>query len=260
MPAPGSRWPILVWPSRSAAALNASVRVRGQVPRRLNRIAGRGPRPVRFDKRQTIGINTIRSVNALKQRVLRFERWQRNAAGAAVGIDVCSDDETMDRIARGLRLCQPPQDDDTAAFRADKAIRLARSKRRNPVGDSIEACEKAINEDGLVMTLVPPTIAVSMKPDRNTLDYAMMQRHQRRRAGGVHRDAGAAQIENVGNPVGQNGERSTGREVQIRDRLVGHERMRVIDLRRTDIDTDILASECRGANASILERFPSQLQ
>src|SRR5690606_2671433 len=43
----------------------------------------------------------------------------------------------------------------------------AENARHRPLGDSIEACEKEMKVNGLAMTLMPPTIAVSMRPARN---------------------------------------------------------------------------------------------
>ena len=59
------------------------------------------------------------------------------------------------------------QHEDGTAFGAHETIGLGGEGWQRPVGDSIEACEKAMKDAGLAMTLMPPTMAVSMRPDRS---------------------------------------------------------------------------------------------
>ena len=116
-----------------------------------------------------------------------------------------------------------------------------------------------MNGTGLAMTLMPPTIAVSICPLRKACG-GVMKRDQRGRAGGIERDARAVQVENIGDAVAEDGERVSGRKMRIRDRHVADDRMRVIGLRGADEYADFGPGDRGRPDAGVFKRLPGQLQ
>ena len=94
-----------------------------------------------------------------------------------------------------------------------------------------------MNEAGLAITLMPPTIAVSIAP-RAQRFHGLMQRDQGRRARGVDGEARPVQPVNIRDAVGENRDRGAGREMRVSDRLIAEERMTVIGLRSADVNAD----------------------
>ena len=109
------------------------------------------------------------------------------------------------------------------------------------------------------MTLMPPTIAVSMRPARRA-SAAWWSATSDDEHAVSKRDARTVEVVDIGDPVGENGERVAGGEMRIRDRLVAVDRVRVIGLRGADEDADFGAGDRGWADAGIFERFPGQLQ
>ena len=109
------------------------------------------------------------------------------------------------------------------------------------------------------MTLIPPTIAVSMRPARRA-SVAWWSATNDDEHAVSKRDARTVEVVNVGNPVGENGERVAGGEMRIRHCLIATDRVPVIGLRGADEDADVGAGDRGWTDAGIFERFPGQLQ
>ena len=116
-----------------------------------------------------------------------------------------------------------------------------------------------MNEHGLAMTLMPPTIAVSIAAGAQRLD-GLMQGDERGRAGGVDRDARPVQVEDVGDAVGQDRQRIAGHEVRVRDRRVAGDAVAVVGQRGADEHADLIAGDRRRTDAGVFQRFPGQFQ
>src|SRR5271163_3459167 len=68
------------------------------------------------------------------------------------------------------------------------------------------------------------------------------------------------QVEDVGNAVGENGERVSSREMRVRDGYIADHRMRVVGLGGTDEDAGLGPGHRGGWNAGIFQRIPRELQ
>ena len=91
-----------------------------------------------------------------------------------------------------------------------------------------------------------------------------MDRHQRRRAGGVHRDRRAVEVEEVGDTVGDDRCRGAGQRVRrglvgpLAEAEGGHQLIVVGG--SADEDADLPALEVAGRDVRVFQRFPGEFQ
>ena len=106
---------------------------------------------------------------------------------------------------------------------------------------------------------MPPTIA---RLDAAVADRLarVVQRDQRRRAGRIDRQARPVQVEDVGDPVGEDAQRRAGHEVRIAARRIAEAQIAVVGRGPADIDAGRRTRELARRNAGILDRVPHQLE
>ncbi len=83
---------------------------------------------------------------------------------------------------------------------------------------------------------------------------------QRARAGGVDRDRRAVEVEEVGNPVGDDRTRCAGDGVRVGDGRIRHRQEAVVVHRRANEDADRFTAQAGRRNAGVLECLPGQLE
>jgi len=84
--------------------------------------------------------------------------------------------------------------------------------------------------------------------------------YQRGGAGGVHRHRRAAEVIEVGNPVGDDRTGGAGDGVGVRGARVHHRQVAVVVGGTADVNPDALAAQRRGRDPGVLERLPGQLE
>ncbi len=135
--------------------------------------------------------------------------------GVAVGVDGATADEGVDAVAVGSGVDEPVQHQHHHAFAAHIASPVGVEGAAHPVGGQDSSVGESGGDGG-----VAQQVGADHKRgiDLSGLQGAagQVQGGARRRAGGVHRDRGTAQVEVVGEAVGQHRERQPGQ--------VGHPR------------------------------------
>ncbi len=90
--------------------------------------------------------------------------------------------------------------------------------------------------------------------------HALVRCDQRARAGGVDGDRWAAEVVEVGHPVGDDRTGGAGDRVRVGDRRIGHRQEAVVVGGTADEDADALTAQRRRGDARVLQRLPRQLQ
>ena len=88
----------------------------------------------------------------------------------------------------------------------------------------------------------------------------VVQRHQGGGAGRVHRLGRAAQVEDVGEPVGQDRQGVAGHEIAVRPRRVGKPQLGIVGGGAADPDADRAPGQGAGGQAGILDGLGRDLQ
>ncbi len=168
--------------------------------RGLDRIPDPGSGAVSLDEGDGIRRDASRTVERPEQFDLVFFRRHGDAAGSAVGIDCAAANHRMNAVAVGDRSLDGFQDEDDAALGAHVAIRFRGERPAQPGGRehrSLGKADKPERADKRVHAA-----------DQSHVDFAvderltgLVQGDERRRAGGVDRQARAVQIISVGNSV-----------------------------------------------------------
>ncbi len=168
---------------------------------RLDRITGRGTGAVHLDKGKILGRDPRPLINRAQQcRLCGFVR-QRQADRSSIRIAAAGDDDGANRVAISDRIRQRFQDRHRRPFGPDIAVG-ARVK-----GETTAAARQhrgAAKADERVRRQQQVDAADDGAGDAAGADRfaSVVQCNKRGGAGGVDRQARAAQIENIGNAVG----------------------------------------------------------
>src|SRR5262249_46707929 len=84
--------------------------------------------------------------------------------------------------------------------------------------------------------------------------------HQRGRAGGVHRQAGPAEVKEVGNAVGGDAQSAADAGVGVYRMQVFELQVAIFVIRDADENPSLAASELRGYQAGVLDGLPGQFE
>ena len=227
--------------------------------RRFDRVADRGPGAVHFEKRERLRIDLRLGVDRTQQRRLRGLARQRQADGAAVRIGPGGEDHGADRVTLGNRLGERLQDHDTGAFAADIAVgAVVKGKAAAPRRQHRGAAE-ADEWVGGEQQIDAADDGAGDPPGADRL-AGVMQRHQGRRAGGVDGEARSAQVEDIGDAVGEDAQRIPGHEIRVGAGRVAQPQIGVVGRRRPDINPAIGAGEAARRDPGIFARVPHELQ
>ncbi|VFR30297.1 hypothetical protein AMP9_3695 [plant metagenome] len=226
---------------------------------RLDGVAHRGARAVGLQVVQFRGVDACLGIGPAQQRGLRLAAGHGKACLAAIGVDGGVGHHRQDAVAVRHCLVMALEQEQPRAFGAHVAVgrgvegTAAAARREHAgLGEHHEAVRMRVQADAAGQRLCD-----FAGTDRLA---SLVQRHQRGRAGGVQRHAGAAQVERVGNAVGDDAggiARGRGRidGVQVFGHPVG-----VIDAGDADIHATIAAPQGAGPHTGVLQRFPGQLQ
>ena len=225
----------------------------------LDRVAGRRTGAVHLEKRQIVGGDAGACIDRADEGALRRLARQRQPDGAAVGIDAGAEDHRANAIAVRHRLAQRLEDYGAAAFAAHVTVGAlvegkAAAEARQHRG-AAEA-EKWIGRQQEV-DAADDRAGDAFAPNRLA---RVVQGHQRGRAGGVDGQAWAAQVEDIGDAVGENAERAAGHKIGIAARRVAEAQIAVVGGGCADVHPGGAARELARRGAGILGSVPNQLE
>ncbi len=223
-------------------------------------IAGAGARTVGLDIGDVRGIDAGAAIDLAQELLLGHRIGQRDALGAAVGIDAGAEDHGVNRIPVSDRRVERLQDDDAATLRAHIAVGLGgegataaggRQHRRLAEGTVGFRRQQDIDAAGDRQGALAAPQAVTGAVDSNKSGGAR----------GVHGETGPVQIQDVGDPVRRHRQRRARRAIGIGDRLGGIPLQdAVVLVRDPDEDPGVRARQASGHDVRVLQCLPGQLQ
>ena len=226
---------------------------------RFDRITDRGPGAVRLDIADMARANAGSRAGLPQHSDLRVAAGDRDRAGAAVLVDGSAPDHRVDAVAIAQRSRQELEDHDAGAFAADIAVgarieRLAAAVRRQH-GSTAEGDGDVGREHDV------------HAPDHGGIAFAGQQgragrieRHQRRRARGIDREARPPQVEAMRQPVGHDTECAAGGGVNIDLPPAELLDPMVVAVRNADVDTGAAAGQAFRRDPRIFKRTPRDLE
>ncbi|GIX12473.1 MAG: hypothetical protein KatS3mg118_0432 [Paracoccaceae bacterium] len=226
---------------------------------RLQRVADRRAGAMRLDEGQPVRVEPEAVADQAQEVGLPAGRGQRHAHRAPVGIDAGSGQDPPHGIAIRPRPVQPAQHEHHRPFRADIAVRARVECPAQPGGRQHRRAREADEGPGGDQQVDPA--------DDGGVDLARhqrlgggMERIERGGAGGVDGEAGAAQVEEIGDAVGDDRQGVAGHELGIDAGEVGEEMGRMVRTRRADEDAGALARDRGLGQPGMLQRLPDHLQ
>ncbi len=173
--------------------------------------------------------------------------------------DAGPDHQRMDAIAVGARFRSRLEHDRNRALgphiavagRIECPAEAARRQHRR-ARKSDERTDRAEHIDAADDGRVDPA-----GPDRL---HRFMQRHQRRRAGGIDGEARSAQVEDIGNAVGDDRQRVAGHHLHVDRRRIGCKARAVIPRRRADEHAGAAAGQARRSHPRLFDSLVHHLQ
>ena len=229
----------------------------GAERRRLDRVADAGAGPVQLDVLDLARLDAGMTAGPPQQLPLGRLAGHRQLGAAAVVVDRPAQDDAVDRIAGGQRGREPLQHDDGAALAAHV-----------PVGAVVERPAAAVGGEGAGAAdrlgglrhqhQVDPARERQVHLAPAQLLAGQLHRQQRRALAGVHRQAGPAQAEEVGDAVREQGPEDAGERVGAGAEPVVQDGVVVVD--RADHDGRLAVSQRGRRDPGPLQRLPGQLQ
>ena len=183
---------------RAGCVAARTVRVRKGF--RLDHVAEEGAGAVRLDEADLLGHDPGGPVRRGGDLLLRPAVRRGDAVAAAVAVDRAALDHGVDRQARGDRVLQPAQHDDGDALASADSVGLAAERFAAPVRRR-QACLRIEDVQGGGECEVDAGGERLVALRRAQRLRGQMYGDQRRRAGGVDREARALEVELVGEPV-----------------------------------------------------------
>ncbi|CAB3744949.1 hypothetical protein LMG1231_06169 [Achromobacter denitrificans] len=226
---------------------------------RFYRVAHRRAGAVGLQVIDLAGRDAGAGVGRAQQVGLRLGAGHGQAGLAAVGIDRGAGHDGQDPVAVGEGAVQVLEQEQAAAFGTHVAV----ARRVEHVAAALARQHRGLGEHQEAVGMQVQADAASQRlRDLAGFDRAagVVEGHQGRRAGGVHGQARAAQVEQIGNAIGGDAGGVAGGERRVdHAQVLGHA-MRVIRAGDADIDAAIAAAQARRLDARVLERFPGELQ
>jgi len=225
----------------------------------FDRIADRGAGAVRFQVVDLGGRDAGLFVDLAHQRGLGLHAGHGEAGLAAVGVDGAAGHHGQDGVAVGDRLVVVLQHEDAAAFGTDVAVAggvedVAAPARRQHgrLGEGDEAVGVQVQADAAGQRL-----GAFARQDGAA---CLVEGDQRGRAGRVHGDAGAAQVEEVGEAVGGDAGGVAGRHRGVDGVQVFGQPVGVVGAGDADIHAAVRTAQGGGRDAGVFQGFPAHFQ
>ena len=185
---------------------------------------------------------------------------REHAVGPAVVVDRAAGDHGQDPIAVASRVGKPLENQHAAALRTGVAVGVGRERLDPAVGrqdaaDLIEA-QRHRRGDQSIDPAGEDHVGLAGAQRLNPGVHG----DQRRRTRGVDRHRRAAEVVEVGHPVGDDRTRGAGDGVGVRGARVHHRQVAVVVGGAADKDPDAGAAQARRRDAGVLEGLPGQLE
>jgi len=226
---------------------------------RLDRIADARARPVRLDEGEPPRVDGEAVVDVPEEGRLRVHGWQRETGGAPVRVGARSDEAGAHRVAPPACDVLGAKHEGDRALRAHVAVRAGIERAAEPGlrqhRGAREADERHRVEEH--RDAADDRRVDAAEPD--VLDR-VVQRDQRGRAGGVDDVARSLEIEDVGETVGDDGQRVARHRLRLDLRRVELRVRAVVERGGADVDADRLAGERGGRDAGVLQRLHRHLE
>ena len=230
---------------------------------RFRRIADACAGAMGFEEGQPVRVDaaawTARPVKPVEQFPLSRDRRQGDAVGPAVGIDAGCQGDGANRIMAGDRRLQPGQYHRHCPLCADIAVRLGRERPAQPGWRKHRGLREA-DERGRRQQQVDAGDDGRVDPAGRNRRLCLGKRDQGRGAGGIDREARAAQVEDVGDAVGQHGQGVARHEMALDGGWIGGVQVAVIEAGCAHVDADIGPGHGAGRNAAIFQRTPDHFE
>ncbi len=170
-------------------------------PADLDRIAQRGAGAVRLDIADAARMHAGAPQRVADKLGLRQRIGHRVAIGLAAGVEHATLDDAVDLVAGGDRRLQRLEHHRAHAFAVDEAVGVGAERFAGVAGRQHRHRGQADVMAGIEYQVDAAGDRAGATTAAQTLQR-QVQRRQRRRASGVDRDAGAVEVEQVGDPVG----------------------------------------------------------
>ena len=225
----------------------------------LDRVAEQSAGAMRLDVLNVAWRHARVSIRFAQDRFLRERVRRHQAVAASVLIDRAAADDCVDTVAVGQRAAERFQHDQSCAFAPDVAIGTRVEGLAAPVG-----CHDAglgeIHRDGRRQDQVDAAGYRERRFAVAQTGAGQMDCDQRRRAGGIDRDAWSAKVEHIREAVGGDAERIAGARVRVNAAEIGELRAPIIVVRDSHEDAGRAAGNLLGRLARIFQRFPRYLE
>ena len=241
----------------------ASPAVRRRRRLQLDGVADRGPGAVRFQVVHPGGLDAGSRERRLDALLLRRPARHRQARARPVLVERGAADHAPDPVPVGLRLVEPLEHHDAAAFAPHVAVRGRVEGRAPPVRrqhSGVRAqLQQPSGQDGMDAAREREVRLAPLKPR-----HRLVHGHQRRRAGGVYRHRRALQAQCVGHPPDGGVEGGAGDSVEAGGGLgrladLQYE-VAVLVVADPRVDPGAAPPQPFRVHAGVLERPPAGLQ
>ncbi len=225
----------------------------------LDRVTGAGTRAMRLHVVDRRRLHAGHAVGAAQQVDLRLPAGGHDAVGVAVLVDRAAADHREHLVSVTLGVGEPFQDDHCGALPAAVAVRcgvegLAAAVRRD------RACR--VEDHGQAGT--GHDVHAADQRDRSLTEGQRLTGEvdgdQRRRAGRVHGEAGTAQIESVGDAVGDGTHGGPDAGPCLDAGQVLEQAATVVVRADADEHPGVATGKARRRDTRVLERLPGDLQ
>ena len=243
--------------------VGAATRAHGP-PQRLGleRVADGRAGAVGLDVPDRLERDTGAAVDLADQALLRLGAGDRDAVRPSVLVDPGAADHRMDAVAVPHRILEPLQEDDAAAL----ATRIAVGLGVEALAVAVAGQEMALAHDDGIFGREHHVDAARHGEIALALEQALagvVQRHERGRTGGVHGDAGTAEVEDVGQARRQHGHRGRGRGVVRVEQLApvgAHQDGHGVEREAAHVDAGPAAREFGRDQPRVLHGLPTDFE
>ena len=179
--------------------------------------------------------------------------------GTAVLVDRGSGDHREDGISVTLGVFEALEHDESAALTANDSLSLSGEGTQFSVGSEHPGLIET-EGSGRGQQHVDATGQRDVGVTAAQRAHSLVNGNQRRRTRGVQSDGRSTEVEEVRDPVRHDGRRRSGQRVRMRRRRITDREQLVVVGGTADENTDLLALEPTGRNASVLECFPREFE
>ncbi len=225
----------------------------------LDGVAGRGAGAVGLEVDQVVRVDTGLRVQPLQQGLLRLAAGEGQAPGAAVAVDAGGQEHTADTVPVRQGVREPPEDDHGGRLGADEPVGRRRERpaaagrrehRRRREARVAERVEQDVHPAGEGRRARP----------RPQVGAGTVDRGERGRTRGVHGDALAVPVEEVGDPVRRDGRGQSGHGVGVDGVRPGRLEFPEVPAGGTDEHPGVRTGPRVPAHSRVVQRLDGRLQ